>query len=256
MASRKPAPTSLARLGSIAACGLLIATLGACSGAGASSGGSSSSGSAAQGATSATSSTSPISAEQMRADLHIAEDYRDSFVHGEKPAGVQMYIMLHDTEEEASAPGIVEMWDNNGVGVATHFIVDRDGTITQCVPMDKIAHHAGYGDTGHGALFGVEDESRDDKVGTSAIGDGFADYGMNSYSIGIEMSHIAGKEEYPEAQLEALDKLIAYIDLYYGFESTIIDHKMWRSTNPDTAAEFATYLENYQVTRTHKAKAS
>ncbi len=59
-----------------------------------------------------------------------------------------------------------------------------------------------------------------------------------------------------DAQLEALDKLIAYNYLYYGFESTIIDHKMWRSTNPDTAAEFATYLENYQVTRTHKAKAS
>ena len=55
------------------------------------------------------------------------------------------------------------------------------------------------------------------------------DYGMNSYSVGIEMVHVGGEGAYPEVQLEALDDLIAYIDAYYGTESTIIDHKAWRS---------------------------
>jgi len=74
---------------------------------------------------------------------------------------------------------------------------------------------------------------------------------MNSYSVGIEMVHVGDGSGYPEAQLEALDKLIEYIDLYYGFESEIIDHKMWRSGNSDTSAQFAGYLENYRDHRTH-----
>jgi N-acetyl-anhydromuramyl-L-alanine amidase AmpD len=76
---------------------------------------------------------------------------------------------------------------------------------------------------------------------------------MNAYSVGIEMVHVGGSGYYPEEQLEALDSLIAYIDAYYGFESTIIDHKAWRSGNSDTSPEFADYLYNYQTIRKHKA---
>ena len=75
-------------------------------------------------------------------------------------------------------------------------------------------------------------------------------YGMNSYSIGIEMVHVGG-QDYPEAQLNAVDKVIAYIDTYYGKQSTIIDHKDWRPSNSDTDSKFATYLANYKSTRHH-----
>lgn len=184
-------------------------------------------------------------------DLALSEDYRASFVHGDKGAAYQKYIVLHDTEGESDAAGVIDYWDSNGAGVAAHFIVNKDGTVVQCVPLDKITHHAGFGDTGHNALYGVEDESRDDKVGTVPIGDWAADYGMNSYSVGIEMVHVGGSGDYPEAQLEAVDAVIAYIDAYYGFESTIIDHKAWRSGNSDTSPEFASYLANYQDHRTH-----
>lgn len=70
-------------------------------------------------------------------------------------------------------------------------------------------------------------------------------------SPGIELVHVGGKDGYPEEQLQTLDKLIAYIDAYYGFESRIIDHKAWRSGNSDTSPEFAAYLDSYQSTRTH-----
>ena len=189
--------------------------------------------------------------DALRVELSITEDYRDSFIHGEKGAEFQKYIMLHDTEGEGSAAGVVDYWDSNGSGVAAHFIINKDGSIVQCVPLDAITHHAGFGDTGHNEKYGVEDESRDDKEGTTSIGSDFADYGMNSYSVGIEMVHVGGSGDYPEAQLEALDGLIAYIDAYYGFESTIIDHKAWRSGNSDTSAEFAEYFENYKDHRTH-----
>ena len=191
------------------------------------------------------------SVEELRSNLAITEDYRDSFVHGEKGPEYQKYIVLHDTEGDGNAAGVVDYWDSNGAGVAAHFVINKDGSIVQCVPLDAITHHAGFGDTGHNEKYGVEDESRDDKEGTTSIGSDFADYGMNSYSVGIEMVHVGGSGDYPKAQLEALDGLIAYIDAYYGFESTIIDHKAWRTGNSDTSPEFAEYLENYQDHRTH-----
>ena len=80
------------------------------------------------------------------ADLSIIEDYRAGFDHGPKPAAFQKYIVLHDTESDSDAAAIIDWWDGNGNQVAAHFIVNRDGTIWQCVPLDRIAHHAGYGD--------------------------------------------------------------------------------------------------------------
>ena len=193
----------------------------------------------------------PRLARRASCALDIVEDYRPGFDHGEKGPEHQKYIMLHDTEGESAPQDVVDFWDGNGNLVAAHFVVGRDGSIVQCVPLDRIAHHAGFGDAGHNAQFGVEDESRDDKRGVVPIGDWAPDYGMNSHSVGIELVHVGGAGEYPQAQLEALDALIAYIDAYYGFESAVTDHKAWRSGNSDTSPEFAAYLNNYQTTRTH-----
>ena len=218
----------------------------------------SSSASAAASTTGSDASSEAVSMEQAKKlfkKLKIKEDYRKSFKHGDKGPEYQKYIVLHDTEGEGDAQGVIEYWDGNERGVAAHFIVNKDGTIMQCVPLDKIAHHAGYGDTGHNKEYGVEDESRDDKVGTTEIGDWASDYGMNSYSVGIEMIHVGGSGDYPEKQLEALDGLITYIDAYYASygvaPSKIIDHKAWRTGNSDTSEEFADYLKNYQDHRTH-----
>lgn len=185
------------------------------------------------------------------ADLSIVEDYRAGFDHGAKPTAFQKYIVLHDTEDESDAAATIDWWDANGNQVAAHFIVNRDGTIWQCVPLDRIAHHAGYGDTGHNDRYGIVEDGRDDMAGSSPIGAQFADYAMNAWSVGIEMVHVGGSGDYPQAQLDAVDNLIAYIDAYFGFESEIIDHKAWRSNNSDTSPEFADYLESYRAVRRH-----
>lgn len=193
-----------------------------------------------------------LSAEQAKRALNLTEDYsHKQFVHGEKPAKYQKYIVLHDTEGEGSAKSVISSWAANGNLIAAHFVVNRDGSIVQCVPLDKIAHHAGYGNPGKNKKYGVVDESRDDKLGPRKATKSLPDYGMNSYSVGIEMVHVSGGSDYTLAQLEAVDGLIAYIDAYYGFESTIIDHKAWRAGNSDTSAAFAGYLKNYQDHRTH-----
>lgn len=192
-----------------------------------------------------------LDAIAARASLDLTEDFRDAFDHGEKGAEFQKYIVLHDTEGTSDGESVVASWDAAGTGVAAHFVVNTDGSIVQCVDMDRIAHHAGFGDTGHNEEYGVTDESRDDKVGQKEAPSWAQDYGMNSYSIGIELVHVGGSGDYPSAQLDALDGLIAYIDAYYGFESEIVDHKAWRTGNSDTSSEFADYLANYQDHRTH-----
>ncbi len=188
-----------------------------------------------------------------KAKLRLTTAYRGVFNHRPKPKSCQKYIVLHDTEGDGDASTVVSWWVTSGQRVAAHFIVNKDGSIVQCVPLDRIAHHAGFGDTGHNRKYGVTDESRDDKKGTASIGPWAADYGMNSYSIGIEMVHVGGSGYYPAAQLKALDNLIAYIDAYYGRKCRIIDHKAWRSGNSDTSPEFAGYLRNYQKYRKHAA---
>lgn len=193
-------------------------------------------------------------ADMLRRALGIEEILRPDLDHGPKPAEAQRYIVLHDTEGDGSPREVVDYWVRQGSGVGAHFVVGRDGTIVQCVPLDRIAHHAGFGDSGHNVSFGVNDESRDDKRGTEAIGSWAPDYGMNSYSIGIELVHQGNGDGYPLAQLEALDGLIAYLDAFYGFECAIIDHKAWRSGNSDTSPEFAGYLVNYQRARTHDGR--
>ncbi len=172
----------------------------------------------------------------------------DSFAHDEKPQSHQKYIMMHDTEEEMEPAGIVQMWlGRNGGQIATHFVVGRDGSILQCIPLDRVGYHAGNGAAGSLERFGIEGRTDSD-----------GDWGMNSWSVGIEICHVGTpamgypvETSYPKAQLEALDRLVAYIDAYYGFEADIIDHKTWTPGNPDCSAEFDGYLANYQRTRTH-----
>lgn len=189
-----------------------------------------------------------VGADGVWASVNIIQDIRWQLSHGSKPAQYQKYIVLHDTEGGGSPQNVIDGWASNGQRVAAHFVVGKDGTVVQCVPMDNIAHHAGYGNRGYNAQFGVPEDGRDDKRGTSSY-----DYGMNGYSIGIELVHEGWSgERYPEAQLDALDRLIAYIDSYYGFQSTIIDHKMWAYGNSDTSAEFAGYLANYRSKRAHR----
>ena len=181
-------------------------------------------------ATAATTRTTP-SATDLRGRLDLAERMYDDLDHGPKPADCQRYVVLHDTEGGGEPEDVIDWWESNGNLVAAHFVVGKDGHVAQCVPVDRIAHHAGFGDAGHNKRFGVTDGSRDDRRGTSPIGSEHPDYGMNSYSIGIEM--------------------VLYAEKGLDDAGRIIDHKTWRIGNSDTSAEFAGYLANYRDHRTH-----
>ena len=200
----------------------------------------------------ATTASATGSAEELRARLDLVEDLRPSLYHGPKPAAYQRYIVMHDTEGGGEPESVVDYWDSNGNLVGAHFVVGKDGHIVQCIPLDTITHHAGYGDTGHNEKYGITEDGRDDMAGTTPIGSWASDYGMNAWSVGIEMIHNGTTDsDYPEAQLAAVDGLIAYIDAYFGNKSEIIDHNDWRTGNSDCSPEFQQYLVNYQDHRSH-----
>ena len=194
--------------------------------------------------------------EEARSRLVLREKYYEDLQHGDKGADYQKYIVLHDTEGDGPAEGILSYWEGNGNLVAAHFIVEKDGSILQCVPMDQIAHHAGWGSGNANERFGITEDGRDDLRGR-APSSTYTDYGMNAWSIGIEMVHVGG-ETYPEAQLEAVDNLIAYIDAYYGGNGgTIIDHKMWRAIPTRTPSSPTTWpITRTTVRTTDGARAS
>ena len=79
--------------------------------------------------------------EPAPSDLAIVQDIRPSFSHGLKSAEYQKYIVLHDTEGDSDPASVIDWWDSNGNLVAAHFVIGKDGSISQCVPLPLLNHH-------------------------------------------------------------------------------------------------------------------
>jgi N-acetyl-anhydromuramyl-L-alanine amidase AmpD len=193
-------------------------------------------------------------ANSLFAKLNCKKMYHKSFNHGAKPAKYQKYVVIHDTEGGGVPANVISGWASTGAGVAAHFVIGRDGSIVQAVPLDQITHHVGYGNKGFNKKYGVKEDGRDNMKGSVPIGSYYPDYGMNSYSIGIELIHM-GKQSYTSAQLRKLNALIKYLDAVYvnapyKNAGKIIQHKDWRTSNSDCSSVFQKYLRNYQHTRT------
>ncbi len=157
--------------------------------------------------------------------------------HGYKSPYYQRCIVMHDTTENRGFDYWIDEWIRRG-GSGTHFMVNEDGEIRQYVDMNQICWHAG----------GPTYDYLDQKFNVVQYKDG-AGSAMNQCSIGIEIDHIEDGRPYPEAQLDAIDRLIAYIDAYYGFECTILQHKDYRLINEDCSDEFQGYLHHLQQYR-------
>jgi N-acetylmuramoyl-L-alanine amidase len=109
----------------------------------------------------------------------------------ERPPGeVVDCIVLHATEQPLFVDTI-KRFKNPETKVSAHFVVDRNGTVVQMVPLTKRAWHAGVSE-----LAGVP--------------------GVNDYSIGIEMTNLNdGKDPYPDAQYRAVAQIIERIREHY-----------------------------------------
>jgi N-acetyl-anhydromuramyl-L-alanine amidase AmpD len=101
-----------------------------------------------------------------------------------------VYIVLHSTGGSFTS-GFNTLRDPKGPKrVSAHFLVGRDGRIVQLVSLDDRSWHAGTSEyQGHRNL--------------------------NRISIGIEMEHVDGKDDWSEAQIKAMAKLVT--DLRHRF---------------------------------------
>ncbi len=112
------------------------------------------------------------------------------------------YIIVHSTEtgRPIGATRVIDAWSSGGRRHAgAQYVVDRDGTIYQAVDPDLSTVHVNVFKT----LPGIN----------------------NDNSIGIEMSH-AGKQTYPDAQKQAVIRLITYLqDRYNVIDDNIVTHR-------------------------------
>lgn len=98
--------------------------------------------------------------------------------HGPRPEGMRPeVIVLHSTE--CSFGSALRWLCHRESEVSAHFLVGRDGKVVQLVSLDRVAWHAG--------VSAWKNRER-----------------VNRFSIGIEMEHFDGREEWPEVQVRAV----------------------------------------------------
>jgi Negative regulator of beta-lactamase expression len=112
------------------------------------------------------------------------------------------HLIMHSTETgiPVSAVRVIESWSSGGRRhPGAQYVVDRDGTIYQAADPDLATVHINIFKT----LPGIN----------------------NDNSIGIEMNH-TGRQEYPEVQLNAVHRLVNYLQARYNItDDNVITHR-------------------------------
>jgi N-acetylmuramoyl-L-alanine amidase len=73
-----------------------------------------------------------------------------------------LFVVNHNTEGATSKSSVEAMQQR---GVSAHVVIERDGKITQCVPFNQIAYHAGTSRWRHPKTGILYANSNDDSIG-------------------------------------------------------------------------------------------
>lgn len=113
--------------------------------------------------------------------------------------GVINCIVIHDTGGH-NAQGAVVWFSKKESQVSAHYVIDRDGTLYECVEEEDKAWHAGVS-----SLHGVDN--------------------VNEFSIGIELVDNNDKDKYPDEQISTLLKLTTDLCVKYSIPlNRIVGH--------------------------------
>lgn len=122
--------------------------------------------------------------------------------HSDRQGTPISLIVLHYTGMETGHEAFDRLRDKDA-GVSSHYFIDEAGRVSQLVPDDRRAHHAGLG-----FWAGIHD--------------------VNSASIGIELvnpGHYWGYRAFPNAQIEPLMELIRELmDRHHVSKLGVIGH--------------------------------
>lgn len=138
---------------------------------------------------------------------------RESPNHG----GLRSYdpdlIVIHYTASRDDESAISWLC-NSESGVSAHFVIRRDGSVVQLVPLDRIAYHAGGSKwKGKGAI-----NSR--SVGVELCNAGYSAEPRDGY---VE-SHGLWWEPYPEEQTSALVRLLVQLSRVHEKFLDVVGH--------------------------------
>lgn len=98
---------------------------------------------------------------------HWLEGVKRDPITSQGPMPVRRCLVIHFTSGASAASSVTAMRER---GVSAHIAIDRDGAITQCVPFNEKAAHAGRSRW--------QDPKTGQKFGTA-----------NAYAIGIELAN-------------------------------------------------------------------
>jgi len=133
--------------------------------------------------------------------LPLAYPFSASPHFDERPPGTRIdAVVLHATTF-CSLEESVAFFLAPTAKVSTHFVVGRDGTVVQMVPVEKRAWHAGLS-----RLWGVEH--------------------VNDFRVGIELvNRNDGVEEYPDVQVQAAAGIVRLLRFGYSIpDDRIVSH--------------------------------
>ncbi|MEU9578108.1 peptidoglycan-binding protein [Streptomyces chilikensis] len=175
----------------------------------------------------------PLSASKMveilRAEgltVHEVRRWRTHNRNAKGPWGPVNGVMIHHTVTSGTEATVNLCYDGYAglPGPLCHGVVDKEGHVHMV--GNGRANHAGLGD--RDVLNAVVGERR-------LPADNQADTDGNRHFYGFECVNLGdGKDPWPEAQKEAIEKIAAAICRYHGWsERSVIGHKEWQPGKVD-----------------------
>lgn len=146
-----------------------------------------------------------------------------------RPMLTRRFLVIHFTAGMSGASSI-DYWKKPEVQASAHFVIDRDGAITQCVPCNVQAWHAGKSrwmgfENLNSCSIGIELANAGDSV--KIVGEQALAFGKYPLPAGfLQAKHKNGGpiklwEKYPEPQLKACRALAAALVKRYNLDDVV-----------------------------------
>lgn len=122
------------------------------------------------------------------------------------------------TGKGVSAEDVARYFQNRSAQVSAHDVIDRDGTVVQCVPLEHAAWHAG--------------QCRRYDWDRDGVLENWEQY-ANSVTVGFELCHLGpGEEVWPDRQIKSLATRIRRVDaLCPNFKLRNVTDHQWLNLN-------------------------
>ena len=128
--------------------------------------------------------------------MKITSNYSPNYSKNSRLKNTIKFVIIHYTGMQSEIESIKRL-KNPNTKVSCHYLINRNGIVTQMVKDKFIAWHAG--------------KSKWKKINN-----------LNKYSLGIELvnkGHKFGYEKYSELQIKSLIKLCTYLKKKYNFKN-------------------------------------